>query len=330
VTRVMSRRLAGLLLAVGMLVATLPAASAGAAGHTEVLYSWTNITEGIAMDADGNLYVSHSPAGELWKIEPGAAAPEVFGAVPNFDVGGGFGLIGLAVGPDGAIYGGSSAAVGNGVWRFDPVDGSASLVPGTEAIAIPNAIAFDRLGTMYVSDTPIGAVWRVRRGGVAEPWIVDDLLAGTGAFGFGPLGANGVVVDGRTVYVSVTEQGTIVGIPILRDGSAGTPYVHAGDAALFGIDGIALAANGEIFASIIGGFAVARVATDGSVDLIASAAAGDAGVLDTSSLVFGTQRDNRKDLFIVNFGTFSQGDFGEDPRPAVTRIDVGVPGARLP
>ncbi len=323
------RRLAGLASVAALLVAMLPAA-AGASGHTEVLYSWSNATEGIAMDADGNLYVSHSPAGELWKIEPGAAGPEVFGAIPNWDIGAGFGLIGLAIGPDGAIYGGAAAGASNGVWRFDARDGSANRVPGTEAIVVPNSIAFDGLGTMYVTDTVAGAVWWVPRGGSAELWIQSDLMAGTGEFGLGPLGANGVVVDGRVVYVAVTEQASIVAVPILRDGSAGTPSIHAQDPAIAAIDGIALAKNGDIYASVIGQLSVARIGTDGSVETIASAAAGDPGILDTSSLAFGTQKDNRKSLFIVNFGPFSQADFGDTPRPAITQIHVGVAGAPLP
>lgn len=323
------RAVAGLALAAGLLVGLLPAA-AGASGHTEVLYSWTNITEGIAMDGDGNLYVSHSPVGELWRIEPDAAGPEVFGSVPDWDGGAGFGLLGLGIGPDGGVYAGAAAGASSGVWRFDPHDGSASRVPGTEAIGFANSMAWDGRGTMYVTDTAAGSVWRVPRNGVAGPWIQDGLLIGTGEFGLGPLGANGIVVDGRTVYVAVTEQASIVAIPILRDGSAGEPFIHAQDAALGAVDGIALAKNGDIYAAVIGQSTIVRVGTDGSVHIVASAAAGDVGILDDSSIAFGTQPDNRRSVFIVNFGPFSQEEFGDKPRPAVTKVFVGVPGARLP
>ena len=51
-------------------------------------------------------------------------------------------------------------------------------------------------------------------------------LQGTGELPFPfPVGANGIAVHDRVVYVGVTEQGHIVGIPIEADGSAGEPFV---------------------------------------------------------------------------------------------------------
>ena len=115
----------------------------------------------------------------------------------------------------------------------------------------------------------------------------------------------------------MTEQASIVEIPINPDGSAGAAGIFAADGALFAVDGIAAAADGSIFAGIIGQFSIVRVLTDGTVAPVASAAAGDEGVLDVSSVAFGTTPDTRRTLYGVNFGFLSQADFGADPRPAL-------------
>ncbi len=103
-------------------------------------------------------------------------------------------------------------------------------------------------------------------------------LLGTG----NPIGANGLAIVDRTEYVGVTEQAYILAVPINRDGSAGQVGIFAADGALFAMDGMAAAADGSIFASIIGQFSIVRVLTDGTVVPVASAAAGDEGVLDVS------------------------------------------------
>ena len=329
--RSLSRSLASLFV-VGMVVATAPVA--GAAGHTETLYEWTEFTEGVTVDNDGNIFVSYSPAGELWKFAPGGTGPEVFATIDGIDpAAGDNGMLGLAADSDGNVY----AAVhspsnprANGVWKIDGDTGDAMQIRGSRHIAFPNSVAFDERGTLYVTDTALGAVWKMGRRAM-EPWVVDPLLEGNGALGLGgPIGANGLAIVGRNVYVGVTEQATIVEIPINRDGSAGAAAIFAADEALFAVDGIAAAADGSIFAAIIGQFSIVRVLTDGTVVPVASAAAGDEGVLDVSSVAFGTTPDTRRTLYGVNFGFLSQADFGDTPRPGLVAVDTGIPGQPIP
>ncbi len=321
----------GLLFAVGLVVA--PAPLAGAAGHTEVLYEWTEFTEGVAVDNAGNIFVSNSPAGELWKIAPGAAGPAVFSTVPGINAAAGdIGLIGLAADRSGDIYGAVASPNGpgaHGVWRFDGATGAAARLPGSQNIVFPNSVGFDDRGTLYVTDTALGGVWKQGRRGF-ELWAEDALMLGDGSLGIGPIGANGLAVVGRTVYVAVTEQAHIVAIPINRDGSAGAVSVFAADPALFAVDGIAAAADGSIFAAVIGQFAIARALPDGTVVPVASAGAGDPGVLDVSSVAFGTTPDTRRTLYGVNFGFLSQAEFGASPRPGLVGVATGVPGQPIP
>ena len=320
--------------ALGLLFTVVPMATAGAVGHIQVAYSWTELTEGITVDKVGNIFVSNSPAGELWKIAPEAAGPEVFGTIGGIDADAGdLGLIGLAVDAPGNVYGtvvSFSNSDANGVWKFDRKTGEATKAPGSEAIVLANAIAFDKRGNMYVTDSAIGAVWRIpRSGGPAEPWLVDDTLAGTGILGVGvDIGANGIAYRQGALYVSNTEVGSIVKIPIERDGDAGTPLVVLEDAAIFGIDGIALDVHGDIYAAIIAQAAVKKISMRPNVTV---EVLGDAfPVLDASSVAFGTGNGMRSILYVVNYGVFSQVAFDPDPRPAILAFDVGVPGMPLP
>jgi len=318
----------------GLIAATVPMAAASADGHISVTYSWTELTEGITVDKAGNIFVSNSPAGELWKIAPGAAGPEVFGTVGgiNPDLGD-LGLIGLAVDAPGNVYGtvvSFTNPAANGVWKFDRKTGEATKAPGSEAIVLANAIAFDKRGNMFITDSAVGAVYRIpRAGGPAELWVADATLQGTGILGVGiDIGANGIAYRHGALYVSNTEQGSIVKIGIEKGGDPGTPEVVLQDGAIFGIDGIALDVHGDIYATIIAQSAVRKISL-GAAPGVTPVAEGPP-VLDASSLAFGTGKGNRSTLFVVNYGVFSQADFGTDPRPAILEIKVGVPGMPLP
>ena len=318
-----------------LLFTAVPMATAGADSHIQVAYSWTDLTEGITVDKVGNIFVSNSPAGELWKIAPGAAGPEVFGTIGGIDPDAGdLGLIGLAVDAPGNVYGtvvSFSNSDANGVWKFDRKTGEVTKAPGSEAIVLANAIAFDERGNMYVTDSVIGAVWRIpKKGGPAELWLVDATLEGLNIIPDVPvpIGANGIAYRQGALYVSNTEKGSIVKIPIGRNGDPGTPSVVLQDAAIFGIDGIALDVHGDIYAAIIAQSAVKKISMRPNVTV---QILGDAfPVLDASSLAFGTGNGMRSTLYVVNYGVFSQALFGAEPRPAILAFDSGVPGMPLP
>ncbi len=300
-----------------------------AAGHVDTLVSFDpaagELPEGVAVDKRGNVFVSVSPLGQVVKVPAGTTDVEPFGQVALAP--GDLGVLGLATDAPGNVYGAvfSTDPDTNGVWKFDRKTGAASRVPGTGAIVFPNSVAFDKRGTMYVTDTILGAVWRVPRGGSAEPWIVDPLLEGTGAIGFPfPLGANGIAVRHHTVYVGVTEQGSIVSIPIRPDGSAGDADVWFQDPAAV-VDGLAIDVHGNVyFANPVPG-AVFRVNTDGSVDTLATNADGLDG---PTSVAFGTGRDDKQSLYAVSFSVALGTPLGNGP--SLVKFDVGHPGQPVP
>jgi sugar lactone lactonase YvrE len=356
-----STRKAIVLLALAAMVGVaLPAVPVGAAGHVEVIHEFDSspfdgcgftagdeCPEGVAVDKRGNVYVSlDSPRGEIRKFTPSGE----MSTLVDF---GNPGALGLAVDARSNVYAARPIDPFTGVYKVDPT-GNAERLPGTEAIVLPNALAFDKRGNLYVTETfsldpetlePYefcpgpgfgdGAIWRIPKRGEAELWLRHESLTGLCLeevpLPF-PIGANGIAYRHGAIYVANTEKATIVRIPIEKGGSAGTPEVVAtvtGGDQTFGpasLDGIALDVHGNIYAAVINQSRIVRIGHDGNVTDVATSADG----LDfPASLAFGTGKGARKSIFVTNYA------IGPPPiftgvGPQLIKIDVGVPGMPLP
>ena len=303
---------------VGFLTASalVAAMSAGAlaAGHSETVIAFDpetlQFSEGVAVDEDGNVYASLSPLGQLVRVAPGADVAETVGSVEGLGEGD-IGLLGLAFGPDGAVYGAlvSQNPDANGVWRFDTATGAAERVAGTEVISFPNEPSFGDDGTMYVTDLVAGAVWRVPAGGSAESWIGDPLLEGTGDLGYPfPLGPNGIEVAGDTVYVGVSETAQVVAISINDDGTAGTPTTFVQHDSP--IDGVAVDAAGNVYTTHPFANEVRRVNADGDIEVVANV---DDNLDGPTSVAMGPGAEGET-AYIANFtGVPDGGELGAGP-----------------
>lgn len=298
------------------------------------------LPEGIALDRFGNIYVSMTGLGEIWKLNPDGSFEETFASFElNSDD---QGVLGIRFDPRGNLYAAvvSTNADVHGIWEITS-EGSKERLAGTSDIAFPNDVAVSPRGVLYITDSASGAVWRYTPGGEAEIWIQDESLEGTGAFGLGiPIGANGVVVASGSkmpfargsgpstggVLVANSEKGQLVYVPIRPGGNAGEPVVVIADPdELFGLDGITVDARGAIYGAVNIANTIVRVSRDGSeVDEVASG-----GPLDfPASLAFGTGRE-RHTLFIANYAIIH---FLSDPptpseaNPSVASVHVGPPG----
>jgi hypothetical protein len=102
-----------------------------------------------------------------------------------------------------------------------------------------NDLAFDANGNLFVTDS-FGSVLELKKGADAlVTWSSDKLLAPKSPSGFG---ADGIVVDGSTVYVNTFTDGRLVKIPVKGDGSADTATEITVTPALEGPDGMRLIA----------------------------------------------------------------------------------------
>lgn len=282
-------------------------------------------TEGVAVDADGNVFASVAPQGRLVRIAAGSNEAEDFGTIDGLREDD-FGLLGLTVDANGNVYGGvvSENPDANGVWRFDAESGDAERVPGTEEIAFANAVIVDG-DTIYVTDTTgpdgEGAVWRVPEGGDAELWAQGGLLAGNGSFEFGfNLGANGIDVYNDTVYVGVTETAMIAAIPIEGDGSAGevTTFADLSEAApggeLAAVDGIDIDDDGNVYVAAPLVHLVLKVSSDG--EDVSTVADADDNLDGPASVAIGDDA-----LYVANFSA-ALGESSNNKGPSVVRVPI--------
>jgi sugar lactone lactonase YvrE len=104
-----------------------------------------------------------------------------------------------------------------GVWRISR-HGDVRRIAALPSNGLPNGLALDqRAGQIYVADSVLGVVWRIgARGGAPVAWATGRALQ-PARF----LGANGVKLHGHALWVTNTDHGTVLRIPIRRDGSAG-------------------------------------------------------------------------------------------------------------
>ena len=318
------------LVAASLLVVTMGAAQAQAQTEVHVLVSFDESagqnTEGMAIDRVGGIYVSVSPLGDLWRIPPGSTQPELFGHVDGIVPGRDFGMLGLVVDVFGNVYAAVQSANPDavGVWRFDHGTGNATRLPGTESIAIPNGLAFDKQMNLYVTDSFTGAIWRIPWGGSAQVWLQDPALTGNGSLGLF-LGANGIAYRNGLFTVTNTERRTVLQIPKIG-GQPGPISVLTNLPPGDNPDGVAMDVYGDAFIAMNLQNAIGEVHPDGSLDVVAS---GDP--LDfPSSIAFGTARGGRTKLYGVNFSISELFGLPSGSGPGVFWLDAGVPGFPIP
>ena len=205
----------------------------------------------------------------------------------------------------------SFEAATQGVYRVRS-DGTSQRLTGTGEIQFPNGLAFDHRGNLYATDSILGAVWRIQRGGPAEIWFQSPLLEGNGAAGLGfPLGANGIAFRNNQIIVSNTEGARLVTIPVQSDGSAGSPSVIAEGPTLFGADGIALDVHGDVFVAVNPQSTLLQVGNNGSITTLAAAAdgleqPGQPGVRDGHGRAEGSVRDELRRLLLSTYAGLAQ------------------------
>ena len=279
------------------------------------------LPESIVVDRRGTIYVSLAPLGQVRAIAPDGSQQ----VVATLPVGSGFGALGLALGPRDDLYVAVSTfdPATNGVYRVDR-GGSIERLPGTEAIGLPNGLVFDRRGDLFVTDSVGGAIWRIPANGSAELWLQHPLLEGdNSAPPPVPLGANGIAVRGGTLFVTNTEKGSVVRVPVKRDISPGTLSVLAQGPALMGADGLTLDIRGSLYVAVNGQNTVVKVSPDGA-KLTTLATAAD-GLDSPSDVAFGQSRRDRRTLFVVNFAIGPAFGFPPGAGPALLEMKVGVP-----
>ncbi|HEX2171010.1 MAG TPA: hypothetical protein VHL09_01020 [Dehalococcoidia bacterium] len=230
------------------------------------------LPEGIAADPQGNIYVGMAPTGEIRKVAPDGTVstyaqlplpPEAF-------------LVGLAFDGFNNLYAAMVTfdPATHGIWRISP-DGQAELWAPLDPTSFPNWLEFSG-SNLLVSDTILGVIWLIDPDGNASIWVKSPLLLGDvdrSPLPF-PIGANGMVIHDRYVYVANTGFGRIVRIPIGTGSRAGTPEVFVEDEELlYGADGLAFDDWGTLYVAVNWLDSIAAISPSGQITTLAQGGA---------------------------------------------------------
>lgn len=217
--------------------------------------------EGLAADAQGNLYV----------------ATFDFGGNPNvvYVLGINGRVRGVIPLPPGVVPLGLAFDAGGALWVADFAGGKLLRYAGSSLQNIfticdgagvgcgLNAIAFDGDGLVYVSDSFGGNIFRLDpTTGTSETFFSDPLLLPDG---FPPFGANGLAFDaaGTNLYIANTATDRVLKLGI-ANGSPTTLHVFAEN--IDGADGIVFDATGRLW--VAANQADEIVALDGSGQIV--------------------------------------------------------------
>ena len=341
-----------LVAALGLLLAGSSSFIQGSAGVFPGFIAMPDVTpRGVAVDKVGNVFVS------VGDVSTGAEVIHVRKYAPDgellFSVEIGQGTIGgLMTSANGDLYVAVAAGAARGVYRLDR-EGQIELLPGSDDIFFANGLAFDNVGTLYVTEsvspasTPPGqgGIWRIPRGGEAALCVRGALLTGTGALAQPvPMGANGIAYYQGDLYVTNTERGTVVRVAVWPDGSVGVPELwttlaEVPESPLYGAptapmgDGIAVDVHGDLYVAVLTRSAIVRLnLMDKSQTTVAafrvSTSLPKYAKLDfPASIFFGTGKGERESLFVTNLG---MGKIRVPPLPwagpGLVKIDAGVAG----
>ncbi|MCR4414051.1 MAG: hypothetical protein NUV77_16670, partial [Thermoguttaceae bacterium] len=114
----------------------------------------------LAVDKQGNVFVSDAAMNCVWKLAPDAKRPEKLASVT--------GPRGLAAADDGTVW--ALSLRENPLLKIAPDGTTTALVKG-RPFEFPNDVAVDQDGTLYVSDGYASAVWKVTPSGEVAKWI---------------------------------------------------------------------------------------------------------------------------------------------------------------
>jgi hypothetical protein len=227
--------------------------------------------ENITLLPDGSPVVTFSFAQQVASIDrsggahilatlpappPGSTPPPITGAPV---------VTGLVSADDGTLYVNYAAGSAGltGIWALRP-GRSPHRIAALPDRGFPNGLAFDaRHGYLYAADGVPGSVWRVPvHGGPPTVWASGEPLALVSL-----LGANGVKVHDGAVWVTNTDQATLLRIPLTSRGAAGPISTVA--SGLTGVDDFAFTGRGDtVLAALNVPNEVALVRADGTHTIV--------------------------------------------------------------
>lgn len=258
----------------------------------------------LAISGDGAVYTGSYQTGALWIISPQGDVREILGARDRIGS-----VTGLDAAADGALFILDRLtpldAQGAIIWRYAADELSAIVeIPADETagVMLPDDIAVDSEGRIYISDRDPARVWRYSRAGKNEGVI----WRGSADLKTAP---TGLAYDAArdALLISDSERDAVYRLPLTGDiaDARATAESLFDDQAQndYGFDGIAVTSAGDIFLALLNWNRVARL-DEGALTMLARDFRG------ASDLAYDAAR---RRLFVTNWNQFSLG-FGTRPQ----------------
>lgn len=255
--------------------ATAPVSDAHIVAHFDLAAGQQ--PENITLEPDGSADLSFATAHEIARVSRDghvhilAVLPAPADGGVNTPLVGSARTFGIVRAPDGSLFVlyNTGTADLTGLWRLRPGSSRPTRIAALPADGLANGMALDpRTGLFYIADSAQGIVWRVpERGGTPTMWASGGALASDGSFG-----ANGVKVHNGAVWVSNSQRGLLLRIPVTCHGVAGPVRTVA---TVAGIDDFVFPGRGDTaLAAINGASQIALVRPNGSQAVVLTMADG--------------------------------------------------------
>jgi len=273
--------------------------------------------ENIAVDDDGELFVTSYEDGRVYRVSPRGEVvllAQVAGNVTG---------IGFATGGDLLVAG----TLGKlpVLYRMGR-DGTVEPWVEMEGALFLNGLTHLSGDRYLVADSYQARIWEVniaRR--TARPWLDHPRLAHA-ADPFHPVpmfpGVNGLKIFDTTLYASSTQQQLLLRVPLDSDGSAGELEVFMTN---INLDDFAFDRDGNLFGTTHVYNSVVRITPDRRLTVIAEA---EQGLVGSTALAFGRTAADQHALYVTTNGgvSFLSADAVGPGR--IVRLEVGCEGDR--
>ena len=244
----------------------------------------------LASAPDGTLFTGSFASGALWRIDASGRANEIPGTRDAL-----YSVSGLIVTADGTLYI-LDGAIGAGQGSADPAiytlsaAGELGRFASVSDAQLPDDIAVDAAGNVYVSDWGMDVVWRFSPEGAGEIWWRPPVVSDTDEID--PIGL--AYDEGQdALLISDPIGGRLYRVPLASENPRADTeilYDHGVAPEPPGFDGLTVAADGTIYLAALGQNQLQRL-SDGRITVIAAGFRGISDVVHHDGRLYVTNWD---------------------------------------
>lgn len=216
----------------------------------------------VAVAADGRVYSGSYKSGAVWVINSGGQPAEIAGSREAIGA-----VSGLAAAPDGTLYivdqADSDPATAGGSVKRLTIDGTISAfasLPDERGFVIPERVAVDKAGLVYISDRGRDEVWRFNPDGSgALLWWRPPPLEGVARYD-----ATGLAYDaaGDTLLITDGLNDTLYRVTITDPTQSELLYRHGSRPNPPLLYGVTVTGEGSIYVAALAQNGIARLNGD--------------------------------------------------------------------